>query len=367
MKLLHVVGTRPNFIKVAPMWLALKEKDAFQQIMVHTEQHYDVDMSDVFFSSLGIPVPAHFLAVGSGSHAQQTASTMIAFEKVLLETQPDLVLVYGDVNSTLAAALVCAKLMVLVAHVEAGLRSLDRTMPEEINRVLTDQVADLLFTPSVDADKNLLREGVSPEKIHFVGNIMIDTLVKNLDKCIERLTYEKLGLREKEFVYVTIHRPNNVDQIEILTPILEHLKKLSEIIPVVFSLHPRTRQRIKEFGLIELLNSFSDKQKIFFMDPLCYHDSICLAATSKLVITDSGGLQEETTFLGTPCLTLRPNTERPVTITLGTNKLTNIKSLEKDIKILLNCQPGQSKVPPLWDGHTAERIVKILLEESKKT
>ena len=363
MKIISVVGARPNFMKIGPFSEELLQyREQVEHILVHTGQHYDQNMSEDFFNSLKIREPDINLNVGSESHAQQTAQIMQCFEPVCIEHKPDWVVVVGDVNSTLACTLVAVKLGIKVAHIEAGLRSFDRSMPEEINRLVTDALADLLFTPSVDAGDNLLKEGVAPEKIHLVGNIMIDTLVSNLDQALDRLTHKSLGLKEKEFVYITLHRPNNVDHRDSLNAILKQLKRLSEAIPIVFPLHPRTRHRIKEFGWGKLLDSSSNKQKIFFTEPISYYDSICLAANSKLVITDSGGLQEETTYLGVPCLTLRPNTERPITISQGTNKLTDIESIEADIHTILNGRPFKTEVPPLWDGHTAKRIVKKLIE-----
>jgi UDP-N-acetylglucosamine 2-epimerase (non-hydrolysing) len=323
-------------------------------------------MSEDFFRDLNIPKPDINLDVGSASHAQQTGKIMERFEPACLKYQPDWVVVTGDVNSTMACTLVASKLMIRVAHIEAGLRSFDRSMPEEINRLVTDALSDLLFTPSADADENLLREGISSEKIHRVGNIMIDTLVSNLEQTLSRRTYERWKVQKKVFVFVTLHRPCNVDQRQTLVPILEQLQRLSRFIPVVFPLHPRTRQRIVDFGLDSIVNFSSDDSTFIITDPLSYHDSICLAATARFVLTDSGGLQEETTYLGTPCLTLRPNTERPVTITEGTNKLTSIQSLWSDMWELFNGRQVQGKVPSLWDGRTAERIVKILLSDGKK-
>jgi len=363
MKIISVVGARPNFMKISPFCLELsKHTKQVKHLLVHTGQHYDKKMSDDFFKALNIQEPDINLEVGSGSHAQQTAQIMQRFEPICLKYKPDLVVVVGDVNSTLACTLVASKLGIKVAHIEAGLRSFDRAMPEEINRLVTDALADLLFTPSEDGDKNLLREGIAPEKIHRVGNIMIDTLVINLDQALACRTFEMWSLQEKQFVYITLHRPSNVDQKDSLIPILKQLQKLSKLIPVVFPLHPRTCQRIIDFGWEDVLNSSSDYSTLYFTEPLSYHDSICLSASSKFVITDSGGIQEETTYLGIPCLTLRPNTERPVTISQGTNKLTNLQSLWSHIEELLNGKHGKRSVPPLWDGSTAERIVNILLD-----
>jgi len=367
-KIMSVVGARPNFLKIAPFCRELsKYKREAQHLLVHTGQHYDRSMSKDFFQDLNIPKPDINLDVGSGSHAQQTAKIMERFEPVCLKHRPDWIVVPGDVNSTMACTLVASKLMIKVAHIEAGLRSFDRSMPEEINRLVTDALSDLLFTPSADADENLFREGILPEKIHRVGNIMIDTLVSNLKRTLSRRTYERWKLQKKTFVFVTLHRPCNVDQKETLVLILEQLQRLSRFIPVIFPLHPRTRKRIIDFGLHSILDFSSDNSQFIIVDPLNYHDSICLAKTAIFVLTDSGGLQEETTYLGTPCLTLRPNTERPVTITEGTNKLTNLQSLWSDIWQLLNGRRVNGKAPSLWDGRTAERIVNIVLSEGERS
>jgi UDP-N-acetylglucosamine 2-epimerase (non-hydrolysing) len=323
-------------------------------VLVHTGQHYDINMSQVFFKELGLPQPDINLEVGSGSHAVQTATVMIRFETVCLEQNPVWVVVVGDVNSTMACTIVAAKLGIPVAHVEAGLRSFDRSMPEEINRLVTDALADLLFTPSADGDDNLRREGVSEEKIRRVGNVMIDTLVANLETARSRRTWEPLGLETGQFVYVTIHRPANVDDAETLKAIVEALQRLSKTLPVVFPVHPRTRKMLSSAGLS------LDGGPIRVLDPVGYHDSICLAESARFVLTDSGGLQEETTFFKTPCLTLRPNTERPVTVTVGSNRLTTPKRLEADIEAILGGRIKSGHIPELWDGHAAERIVAAL-------
>ena len=310
MKILHIAGARPNFMKVAPVMAAMGQKAAvFQQWLVHTGQHYDYEMSQVFFEELQMPAPDEFLNCGPGTHAEQTARVMLAFEPTLLKYQPDWVFVVGDVNSTLACALVCAKLGVRVAHVEAGLRSWDRSMPEEINRLLTDQTADLLFTPSPEAETNLLREGVDPAKIHFVGNVMIDTLVKRLPAAQARPVLSDLGLRGGEYILVTLHRPSNVDDPQPLREILAALEQLAGQRRVIFPVHPRTRQRMEQLGL--------QPGKVEFLEPLGYLDFLALTVAAGLVLTDSGGIQEETTYLGIPCLTLRKTTERPVTVTHG--------------------------------------------------
>ncbi len=358
-----IAGARPNFMKVAPIMHAIRRwnesvsgNGVLSPMLVHTGQHYDVMMSEVFFRELGIPEPDINLEVGSGSHAKQTAAVMARFEDVCLEHRPDWVVVVGDVNSTIACTLVAAKLGIRVAHVEAGLRSFDRTMPEEINRVVTDALADLLLTPSPDADANLLREGVPKARIHRVGNIMIDTLVANLDKARSCRTYERFGVEPGRYVYVTLHRPSNVDQPDILRGILTDLMDLSQSFPVIFPMHPRTRKNMETFGI--RVNTGGHFQVV---DPIGYHDSLCLAENARFVLTDSGGLQEETTYFRTQCLALRPNTERPVTITEGSNRLTSPATLWADIKDLLQKPRRFGRVPDLWDGRTAERVLNALM------
>jgi UDP-N-acetylglucosamine 2-epimerase (non-hydrolysing) len=354
MKILHVVGARPNFMKAAPVLRALKSRQGTQQILVHTGQHYDKNLSDIFFQQLEIPQPDFNLEVGSGSHASQTAEIMRRFEPVILEQKPDVVVVYGDVNSTVAAALVCSKLLVPVAHVEAGLRSFDPTMPEEINRLVTDRLSDLLFTPSSDGDENLAKEGVAKEKIHCVGNVMIDTLI-NLLPIAERCP--KTGLPER-YALVTLHRPSNVDDSATLKRILHSLAEVSERLAVVFPAHPRTRQRIADFGI--------QVEKLHLLDPVPYIEFLSLQRGATLVITDSGGIQEETTFLGIPCLTIRNNTERPVTVTLGTNVLVGQESerLSAELAKVLAGKAKRGTIPPLWDGHAGSRIADVFLSGS---
>lgn len=358
MHILHIVGARPNFMKAAPVLRALGTWDGVRQTLVHTGQHYDANMSDVFFHDLKIPEPDINLGVGSGSHAQQTAQILSQFEPVVMDYKPDLVLVYGDVNSTVAAALVCAKLLVPVGHVEAGLRSFDRTMPEEINRLLTDQIADLLFTPSADGDDNLLREGVAAEKIRLVGNVMIDSLVHLLPAAEKKPIISDLGLQARGYGLVTLHRPSNVDDGGLLTSIISVLHDISRDLPLVFPVHPRTRQHLKTF------NVHSSRSNVQLIDPLSYLDFLALQRLAMLVITDSGGIQEETTYLGVPCLTIRENTERPVTVTLGTNILVgqDMKRLQAEVKRILAGERKQGRVPPLWDGHTAERIAEVIVD-----
>lgn len=374
LKLLLVAGARPNFIKVAPLIHAIRRHNSqagsqfstrnyqlssslLNYRLVHTGQHYDEKMSNVFFRELGIPAPDVNLEVGSGSHAVQTAAIMTCFEPVLLGYRPDRVVVFGDVNSTLACALVAAKLGVKVAHVEAGLRSFDRTMPEEINRIVTDGLADLLLTPSADANENLRREGVPESKIRLVGNIMIDSLVANLDQARQRNTLGKLGLKAGQFAFVTLHRPSNVDHRESLQAIMEELNRLSRQIPVIFPMHPRTRKMLGEFGI-----PVTSDGNLKILEPIGYHDSLCLTEKARLVLTDSGGLQEESTYFRTPCLTLRPNTERPITVTVGSNRLTDISRLRADLDHVLQNGDRIGRVPDLWDGRTAQRIVQALLD-----
>jgi UDP-N-acetylglucosamine 2-epimerase (non-hydrolysing) len=355
MIILHVVGARPNFMKAAPVLRAIRSYQDIKQILVHTGQHYDLNMSDIFFRQLGLPAPDINLEVGSGSHAVQTAQIMMRFEEAALKERPDMVLVYGDINSTVAAALVCAKIGIRVGHVEAGLRSFDRTMPEEINRLLTDQIADILFTPSRDGDENLLREGIKPEKIHFVGNVMIDTLVRLLPKAdaLWLKLSSDLQIVEKQYALVTLHRPSSVDDPGVLLHIIETLEEISEELPVVFPIHPRTRARISDSG-----RKMKVDGHLRLVDPVGYLDFLCLQKRAKLVITDSGGIQEETTFLGVPCLTVRENTERPVTVTMGTNTLVgqDMARLREETERIMRGRARRGQIPPLWDGHAAERI-----------
>jgi UDP-N-acetylglucosamine 2-epimerase (non-hydrolysing) len=370
-RVLSVVGARPNFMKLAPLARALAARPGVEHVVVHTGQHYDRNMSDTFFEDLGAPEPHHNLEVGSGSHAAQTAAIMQRFEPVLLAERPDVVLVYGDVNSTVAAALVAAKLGVRVGHVEAGLRSRDWSMPEEINRVLTDRLANLLFTPSRDADENLVAEGVAPERIHFVGNIMIDSLVALLPRARSADTLARFGLTPGEFVVVTLHRPSNVDDGPTLTSVMRALARIAERHPVLFPVHPRTRNRLEQLGEDRSAGSEGKgpgklpltgaDSRLRLIEPLGYVDMLCLVQAAGLVITDSGGLQEETSFLGVPCLTVRPNTERPITITHGTNRL--VASEEQAIVAAATRAWGTRGARPIerWDGRTAERIVEILL------
>jgi UDP-N-acetylglucosamine 2-epimerase (non-hydrolysing) len=360
MKLLHIVGARPNFMKAAPVIDALKQYPHVSQLLVHTGQHYDKIMSDIFFKELGLPKPDINLEVGSGSHAIQTAEIMTRFEPVLLEEKPDLVLVYGDVNSTVATALVATKRHVPVAHVEAGLRSFDRAMPEEINRLLTDQIADLLFTPSADGDENLLREGVASEQIHLVGNVMIDTLVRLLPQAEQRWPALQATHNLSVYGLVTLHRPSNVDDPDMLPQIMTALNNISWELPLLFPMHPRTRQRLRDSQLI------IDNSQLTIVSPVGYLDFLALQQNARLIITDSGGIQEESTYLGVPCLTVRENTERPVTVSMGTNVLVgcDMEFLRREIRSILQgrVKPHKAAVP-LWDGNAAKRIATIICEK----
>ena len=361
LSLLSVVGARPNFMKLAPLARAAARRPGVRHVIVHTGQHYDAGMSDTFFAELGIPSPDHNLEVGSGSHAAQTALIMQRFEPVCIAEAPGIVLVYGDVNSTVAAALVAAKLGFKVAHVEAGLRSRDWTMPEEINRVVTDRLADLLFAPSRDGIENLRAEGVPAERIHLVGNIMVDTLVASLPRAREANAAAKFGVGDRPFVFVTLHRPNNVDAPATLREVLGTLAELATKLPVLFPVHPRTRARIADLGWTTPATG-----GLRLLDPLPYIETLSLVERASLVITDSGGLQEETSYLGVPCLTVRPSTERPVTCTQGTNRL--VKAEREVILAAAREALGKAREnPPIierWDGKTAERILEVLLGEA---
>ena len=367
MKIINVVGARPNFMKIAPIIEEMKKHQEIESMLVHTGQHYDDEMSQFFFTDLGLPKPDINLGVGSGPHGEQTGRVMIRFEKVVLAERPDWVLVVGDVNSTLACALVASKLHIKVAHVEAGLRSFDRHMPEEINRVLTDQIADLLFTTEREANKNLLREGVAKEKLHFVGNVMIDTLLRHKDRALALNVLEKYSLEpereqnRRSYALLTLHRPSNVDMPEVLSGILDALAEIQARLPIIFPAHPRTMKQIQEFGFAERLTAMPN---LLVTEPLGYLEFLNLMANSRLVLTDSGGIQEETTILNVPCLTLRKNTERPVTVRQGTNIVVG-HDPQRIVAEALVALDGESKagcVPELWDGHAAERIVKHLLK-----
>jgi UDP-N-acetylglucosamine 2-epimerase (non-hydrolysing) len=360
LKVINVVGARPNFMKIAPIVEAMKRREReFTPLVVHTGQHYDAALSDSFFRDLDLPQPDIHLGVGSSSHAAQTAAIMERFEPVVLREQPDWVLVVGDVNSTLACALVCVKLGVKVAHVEAGLRSRDRTMPEEINRLLTDQIADLLFTPSADADENLRAEGIPSERIRLVGNVMIDSLNKHLKRSRQSTIKTQLGLTDNDYAVLTLHRPANVDEPGVFGRILDALEQISEQLPIVFPIHPRTRKTVVELDLQERVAAMKGLRLI---DPLGYLDFLSLYSGARLVLTDSGGIQEETSVLGIPCLTLRENTERPITVTKGTNTIvgTDPAKIIATAFAVLKKTARQPVSIPLWDGHAAERILAAL-------
>ena len=355
----HVVGARPNFMKAAPVYRAFAARGA-RQTLVHTGQHYDARMSSEIFEELGLPEPDVNLGVGSGSHAVQTAQVMVAMETQLQAARPDLVLVYGDVNSTLAATLAAVKLGIDVGHVEAGLRSGDRSMPEEINRLVTDRLARWLFTTSRDGDENLLREGVAPASIAMVGNVMIDTLVRLLPAADGERELRAFSLQNgagpRPFVLVTLHRPSNVDEPKMLGRLIASLERIAGDVPVIFPAHPRTRARVTAFGI--------DTKRLAFVEPLTYLQFLGLQRHAAVVITDSGGIQEETTFLGVPCLTMRENTERPVTVAIGTNQLLghDTDAMEREVAAILEGRRTKGAIPELWDGRAGERIADVLLE-----
>ena len=359
-KIISVVGTRPNFIKVAPICRTLaKYSDPIESLLCHTGQHSDIAMSDVFFQELGMPKPDFFLGINNGTHAEITGRIMIEFEKILMIEKPDLVLVVGDVNSTMACALAAVKLGIKVAHVEAGLRSGDRSMPEEINRLVTDAIADYLFVTEKSGIENLMKEGVADAKVFFTGNVMIDTLVYLDRKIAASDVLTKLGLKPGRYILVTFHRPSNVDDRENLLALVNFLNGIAGEIPVVFPIHPRTKRNLKAFGLLEMV-----APGVILSDPLGYIEFQALTRYSKVVVTDSGGIQEETTFLGVQCLTVRENTERPVTIEVGTNQLcgTNLSVVSKKVDEILSGKEKPGKIPELWDGNAAARIVKILAD-----
>jgi UDP-N-acetylglucosamine 2-epimerase (non-hydrolysing) len=360
MRVLSVVGARPNFMKLAPVDRELVRRGDIEHVIVHTGQHYDPEMSDAFFEELWLPAPDYHLGVGSASHAAQTAAVMLRLEPILNHLRPNLVLVYGDVNSTLAAALVAGKLGLRIAHVEAGLRSGDWTMPEEVNRVLTDRLSDVLLTPSRDAVDNLLREGVPAERIHFVGNVMIDSLVAMLPAARALDAPASHSVPPGGYIVTTLHRPSNVDDAATLRDLLEALDALGANAPVMFPVHPRTRERIRSIGFVP-----SEKGGMRFLDPVGYLEMLSLVASAALVITDSGGLQEETTYLGIPCLTVRPSTERPITCSLGTNRLVAARREAILSAALDGAEIRARPRTPIerWDGLTAERIVQVICED----
>ena len=352
-----VAAARPNFMKIAPLYHALAATDWCDPQIVHTGQHYDFNMSDAFFHDLGLPDAAFNLGVGSGSHAEQTGGVMIAYEKVCTANKPDWIVVVGDVNSTAACAMVGTKLWIPVVHLEAGLRSGDRSMPEEINRLVTDAIADVLWTPSEDADENLLREGVSADKIDLIGNMMIDSFELLREKIESSKSRETLGLGDDQYAVLTLHRPSNVDEREKLLSIVNTLEQIAADIRLVFVSHPRTIKNLKKFDLFDRLSGITG---VDLLEPLPYIDFMNIVIGAALVITDSGGLQEETTYLGIPCLTMRENTERPITVSLGTNKLVGTDELPACVQQILAGDWPKGSRPPLWDGKTAQRAVKSL-------
>jgi len=403
MKIHLIAAARPNFMKIAPLYHALKKETWAQPIVVHTGQHYDLNMSDVFFQDLKLPEPDIHLGVGSGSHAEQTGQVMMAYEKVLLETRPDMVVVVGDVNSTVACTLAAVKIQAhgspvpspgatgqaklkaqskannssnsinsinptnatnsinstrpLVAHLEAGLRSFDRTMPEEINRLVTDTLADILWTPSPDGDENLIREGVAPSKIQRVGNIMIDSLEMLRDTIEKQNACSELNLKAGNYGLVTLHRPSNVDDPQILKRLCKKLIGIAKQVPLVFPIHPRTRKNIEN---LELMADLEKEKQLIISEPLNYINFMNLVFNCRFALTDSGGIQEETTYLGIPCLTLRPNTERPITVDQGTNKLCNLDQLDDYLQEVLSTENSLKPKIELWDGRTAERVVESI-------
>ena len=367
-----IAAARPNFMKIAPLYHALKKEDWAEPIIIHTGQHYDLNMSDAFFTDLKLPAPHIHLGVGSGSHSEQTGNVMIAYEKVILEKRPDLVIVVGDVNSTLACTLAAVKINFpiqnsqfsiqncnrpLVAHLEAGLRSFDRTMPEEINRIVTDTMVDMLWTPSPDGDANLIREGIARKKIEHVGNIMIDALEMMRETIDRQNGFADYGLAQGNYAVITFHRPGNVDNPDLLSSLCSSLVNISKQIPLVFPIHPRTRKNLVDISLMERLEK---TDTIILSEPMNYVRFMNLIFNCRMAITDSGGIQEETTYLGIPCLTMRPNTERPITVTQGTNRLSSLEDLEDQANDLLSKRSFEYQVPKFWDGHTAERVVEAI-------
>ena len=362
MKVINIVGARPNFVKIASIVHACEDYPQIESVLVHTGQHYDEKLSKLFFDDLNIPTPDINLGVGSASHAVQTARVMTAFEPLLHGHEPDVLIVVGDVNSTIACALVAVKLGIPVAHVEAGLRSFDRSMPEEINRILTDAISDLLFVTEPSGRDNLIREGIDPARIHFVGHVMIDTLLANREKAEASPILEQLDLQESSYAVMTMHRPANTDAADDLAAVLGAIEEIQKRLPIVFPVHPRTRNAIERFGLAPRLDAMPN---LIATEPLGYLDFLKLMANARLVLTDSGGIQEETTILQVPCLTMRPNTERPVTVTEGTNTLVGTdpeKILAGACKVLDGVRP-LGRIPELWDGKSGKRIVDVLLRQ----
>ncbi|MBF0331149.1 MAG: UDP-N-acetylglucosamine 2-epimerase (non-hydrolyzing) [Candidatus Omnitrophica bacterium] len=365
MKILSIVGARPNFMKIAPFAHAIRKCPSVKHVIVHTGQHYDQKMSTSFFEDLDIPMPDINLEVGSGSHAQQTAEIMKRFEPVLLEHKPDVLVVVGDVNSTIACSLVAAKLSIPIAHIEAGLRSFDKDMPEEINRILTDRITDVFFTTCIEANAHLVAEGAAKNRIFFVGNVMIDTLMHNLKRANKSQILSSLHLQPKGYALVTLHRPSNVDDKHNLTNILNAINVIQEKIPVVFPIHPRTKKNFELFGLTSMVQGMKGLKLV---EPLGYLDFLCLTNGAKMVVTDSGGIQEETTVLKIPCLTVRENTERPITIKEGTNVLVGVKTkkIVSEAQKVLSGKAKKGRIPKYWDGKASERILNILVSLHNK-
>ena len=361
LRIVNIVGARPNLMKIAPIVGELRMHGCFESVLIHTGQHYDDGMSEVFFRELNIPNPDYNLGIGSGTHTWQTAQVMLALEPLFAQLKPQCVIVVGDVNSTLAATLVAAKAGITVAHVEAGLRSFDPTMPEELNRKLTDSVSDYLFTTSTDANENLEREGIPKEKIFFVGNVMIDTLLKNRSRIEAMQAPERYGLTPQNYALLTLHRPSNVDSSESLSGIVDALENIQNSLPVFFPIHPRTQKQLEEFGFLERVKGM---ERLKLVPPLGYLEFLSLMSQARIVMTDSGGIQEETTILNVPCITLRENTERPITITQGTNELAGIspERIVAAFERVLKGNRRNARHPELWDGHAAGRIVAILRE-----
>jgi UDP-N-acetylglucosamine 2-epimerase (non-hydrolysing) len=360
MKVLLFAGTRPNFVKLAALYKEISKRHRFEPVLVHSGQHYDRVMNDYFFDDLNIPEPDYNLNVSGGTHTYQTAHIMLRFETVLEEIKPDMILVVGDVNSTLAAALVAAQKNIPLGHVEAGLRSGDRTMPEELNRIVVDQLSDYLFVTEQSGIDNLLREGINREKIFFVGNVMIDTLLDHIQKAAQSDVLARNNIQSREYALVTMHRPATTDNRDILSGMLQAFTELSDEIPILFPIHPRTKRRVEEFGLKNIIDNNTNFRTC---EPLGYYDFLQAMANARVVISDSGGIQEETTILGIPCLTIRNNTERPVTIDHGTNRLIGNSGenlLEHYRTILRDTEKNQKKTPPLWDGKAAVRIMDVL-------
>jgi len=358
-KIINVVGARPNFMKIAPIQREMARHSDIHPVLVHTGQHYDEKMSKLFFDDLELPKPDIYLNVGSASHAVQTAKVMVEFEKVVLDEKPDLVIVVGDVNSTMACSIVASKLGVKIAHVEAGLRSFDRTMPEEINRLVTDALSDLLFVTEQSGLDNLKNEGIADGKVHFVGHVMIDSLIHFTEKAKKSGIKSALGVNARDYALVTLHRPSNVDNKENFVKLLNAFAVIEKDIKIIFPIHPRSRKMISEFGLDQQIKGMKN---LMLMEPLGYLDFMNLQQDARFVLTDSGGIQEETTYLGIPCLTMRENTERPVTVEMGTNRLVGSDTdlIIQEAKQILAGNNKQGQIPPLWDGKAAERIVEVI-------